>query len=226
MSPPLLFSVDALIFDLDGVLVDSNQIAERHWQRWAERRGVSFDLIARSHHGRPTVQTMREVAPHLDAVAEAEMKESVEADDTVGLVAFPGAHRILAVLPSDRWAIVTSGTRRTATTRLNHTLLPIPQRFVTADDVQNGKPDPEPYRKAIEQLGFRPDRCLVLEDAPAGIQSARAAGAQVVAISSTNSPDALTHANVIVDCLDLIEVKPGAGEIQIRIRNSVVPQIR
>jgi len=210
-----------LIFDLDGVLVDSNQIAERHWQSWAKRRGISFEKNVHTHHGRPTVQTMREVAPHLNAVAEAALKENAEADDTNGLVAFPGAHRIVSALPEDRWAIVTSGTRRTATTRLTHTVLPRPLCLITADDVINGKPDPEPYRKAISQLGFLPGSCLVLEDAPAGVKSARAAGARVIGISSTNPPSVLADANCIVSCLDEILVDFVDDRIAVRIRSLV-----
>lgn len=219
ISQPLLsFSVDALIFDLDGVLVDSNEIVERHWLLWAKRRGVDFEKIVRSHHGRPTVQTMRELVPHLDVVAEAQIKENAEADDTHGLVAFPGAHRILAALPADRWAIVTSGTRRTATTRLAHTVLPVPRQLITADDVQHGKPDPEPYRMAIERLGFPPQHCLVFEDAPAGVESALAAGAQVIAITSTNPPDALSEARTIVSCLDEIVVTSTKNQLHVKIR--------
>lgn len=217
-----LFSVDAVIFDLDGVLVDSNEVAERHWALWAERRGVPFESLIRAHHGRPTVQTMREFAPHLDVVSEARAKEDAEADDTDGLVAFPGAHRILSVLPADRWAIATSGTRRTAMKRLQHTVLPIPARFITADDVQNGKPDPEPYLKAIQLLGVRAEDCLVFEDAPAGIQAAKAAGAQVIGITSTNTAEALARADLVVDSLDTISIELVDDRIEISIREFYV----
>jgi sugar-phosphatase len=199
--------VDAVIFDLDGVLVDSNPIVERHWQIWAERRGINYELIAASHHGRPTVQIMKEVAPHLDATKEAACKENAEADDLNGLVAFPGAHRILMGIPPHRRAIATSGTRRTATKRLGHTLLPIPDILITADDVQHGKPDPEPYLKAISGLGFPPNRCLVIEDAPAGIEAAKAAGATVIAVTTSNPPEKLTQADFIVGQLDRLSIQ-------------------
>lgn len=155
---------------------------------------------------------MKEVAPHLDAAEEAVYKENAEADDMNGLVAFPGAHRILMGLPPNRRAIATSGTRRTATKRLGHTLLPIPKVFITADDVQHGKPDPEPYQKAISQLGFEPGRCLVIEDAPAGIEAAKGAGAIVVAVTTSNPREKLTQANYLVGQLDRLSIQVVGSE--------------
>jgi sugar-phosphatase len=134
---PLLF--DAIIFDLDGVLVDSNAIAERHLRAWADCHDVPFGRIAAIHHGRTTVETIRLAAPYVNTEIEADVVETAEADDTDGLLAFAGAARLLARLPAGRWAIATSGTRRTATTRLANVGLPSPAVLVTADDVSNGK---------------------------------------------------------------------------------------
>ncbi len=189
---------DAIIFDLDGVLVDSNGIAERHLRAWTERHKVPFDRIATIHHGRTTVETIRLVAPHLNAEVEAGLLEGAEAVDTSGLVAFAGAAQLLAGLPRGRWAIATSGTRRTATIRLAHVGLVAPDVLVTADDVATGKPSPEPYLLAAKRLGVEPTRCIVVEDAPAGVASARAAGARVVGVTSTNSAVALAGADTIV----------------------------
>jgi sugar-phosphatase len=190
---------DAIIFDLDGVLVDSNGIAERHLRAWTDRHSVSFEHIASLHHGRTTVETIRLVAPHLNAKIEAALLEGAEAVDTNGLVAFAGAAQLLADLPRERWAIATSGTRRTATIRLSHLGLPLPNVLVTAEDVVAGKPSPEPYLLAARRLGIEPARCVVIEDAPAGIASARAAGARVIGVTSTNSADNLAGADIIVD---------------------------
>jgi sugar-phosphatase len=207
----------ALIFDLDGVLVQSNPIAERHWRRWARERDVSYEHIAAVHHGRPTVETIREVAPHLDAEAEAERKEGREAEDTDGLTAFDGAHRLTAALPDGRWTIATSGRRRTATTRLAHVGLPRPETLVTADDVASGKPAPDPYRLAAERLGLRPQDCIVIEDAPAGVESARRAGAQVVAVTSSNDADALAAADAVVPRLaDVHATLDDADRVRVR----------
>lgn len=199
----------ALIFDLDGILVNSNPIAERHWKIWADANDVSLDHILAIHHGRPTALTIREVAPHLDADAEAARKEKIEADDIDGLSRYAGTYELLSRLPAGQWAIATSGTRRTATKRLRVVGLPAPEVFVTADDVVNGKPAPDPYRLAIEGLGLAPDACVVIEDAPAGIKSAKTAGARVIAVTSTNEPPALVEADFIVPAFDQILVTAG-----------------
>ncbi len=196
----------AVIFDLDGVLVDSNETSERHWKIWAAQHGVDYAAIEAIHHGRPTVEIMKVVAPHLDAVEQARLKEDTEADDTTGLSAFPGAARLMNALPKGHWAIATSGKRRTATIRLTHCGLPIPDIFITANDISRGKPDPEPYLKAIEWLGFSPADCVVIEDAPAGIESARAAGARVIGVATTNAPENLSRAELVLSRLDQLQL--------------------
>jgi len=196
----------ALIFDLDGVLIDSNATSERHWKIWAQKHGVPFEQILAIHHGRPTAEIIRCVAPQLDAAQEASLKEDREADDLDGLSVFPGAARLLGGLPESRRAIVTSGKRRTAMIRLNFGNLPIPQTFITANEIQNGKPHPEPYLKAIDRLGFSAGDCVVVEDAPAGIAAARAAGARVIAVATSNGPEELGQADVILRRLDDIQL--------------------
>jgi sugar-phosphatase len=200
------FICDAVIFDNDGVLVDSNAIAERHLRVWTQRHGLPFEPFAAIHHGRQTIDTIRLAAPQLDAAAEALALETEEANDKEGLVAFAGAQRLVSALPEGRWAIATSGTRRTATMRIVHVGLPLPRVLITADDVVKGKPAPDPYRLAAKGLGLDPTRCVVIEDASAGIASARAAGARVIAVASTSSPAALADADVIVARLDDLEI--------------------
>lgn len=213
----MIFACQAIIFDLDGVLVDSNPIAERHWERWAVRHGLPFDEIARSHHGRPTVEIIRRVAPHLDAEREARRKETAEADDTDGLTAYDGAADLLAMLPAGRWAVATSGTRRTAAFRLAHVGLPEPAVLVTADDVERGKPAPDSYLLAAERLGVDPADCVAVEDAPAGVESARAAGARVIAVASTNGPDVLSRADVVLPELAALRVEAGADGLIVQV---------
>jgi len=215
---PMSFRCDAIIFDLDGVLVDSNAIAERHLRAWADRHDVPFEHISAIHHGRPTVETVRSVAPHLDAEIEASSMERAEGDDTDGLVPFAGAERLLACLPRQRWAIVTSGTRRTATARLTHVGLPAPDVLVTADDVVNGKPAPDAYLLAAGHLGVAPSRCVVVEDAPAGVASAQAAGARVVAVASSVSSGALVGANVVLARLEDLHAEVTDGTVLITWR--------
>lgn len=217
-TDPMSFTCDAVIFDLDGILVDSNAIAERHLRAWADGHDVPFERIAAIHHGRPTVETVRLVAPHLDAETEAHRMETAEADDTDGLIVFAGASRLLSRLPAGLWAIVTSGTRRTATIRLTHVRLPTPAVLITADDVAKGKPSPDPYLLAAERLGIAPSRCVVIEDAPAGVTAARAAGARVIGVASTTSRDALADAHVIVACLEDLGAETSEGTLEITWR--------
>lgn len=213
---------EAVIFDLDGVLVDSNAIVERHWQRWAEQRGIPYEEIAAIHHGRPTIEIIREVAPHLDAEAEAEKKEGREGIDTEGLTAFDGAAALIDGLPEEQWTIATSGRRRTATRRLAHVGLPLPEGLVTADDIERGKPAPDPYFLAAERLGVEPRHCVVFEDAPAGVEAAQRAGAKVIAVTSTNDSDALAAADVIVHSLKAVNIAPGEnGTLQVRWQEEV-----
>src|SRR5712692_8215041 len=187
---------DAVLFDLDGVLVDSAVCVERHWRRWAAEHHLDRDEIMRVAHGRPTVETIRLVAPHLPAEEEAARLDAGEAFDTDGVMAIDGAAQLVRSLPPDAWAIATSGTRDTAMTRLRHARLPVPAVLVTADDIKRGKPDPEAYLLAAAKLHVDPARCLVVEDAPAGISAAHAAGMRVVAVATTHSQPELHEADV------------------------------
>ena len=200
------FTCDAVIFDLDGVVIDSDKVAERHWRIWTARHGVPFDRVLAVHHGRPTIETMRLVAPHVDALAEARLKEDAEAEDREGVALYEGAVDLLRSLPRDRWGVATSGTRRTVALRVAQLGFPEPPVLVTADDVPRGKPAPDPYLLAAERLAVPPARCVVIEDAPAGIQSARAAGARVIAIASTHPPAALARADVVVPRLTALRI--------------------
>jgi sugar-phosphatase len=200
------FHCQAIIFDVDGVLINSDPVSERHWRAWADRHGVDYEAIARIHHGRPTVETMRQVAPQVDAAEEARRKESAEADDTEGLTLYPGVKKLLAGLPRDRWGVATSGTRRTVSIRFPHLGLPEPAVMVTADDVQRGKPAPDPYLLVADRLGVATAHCLVIEDAPAGVEAAKAAGARVIAVTTTNPAEDLGLADAIAPALAALHI--------------------
>lgn len=188
----------AILFDLDGVLVDSTACVERHWRMWARLHGLDAEYILADSHGRRTIDTMRAVAPEIATEAEAARLEQAEALDTVGVVAAPGASELLAALQSVPWAVVTSGSRLMASTRLRFTGLPMPQVLITADDVQQGKPAPEGYLKAARLLGISPQDCIVIEDAPPGIEAGRAAQATVIGVATTYPPTALRAASICI----------------------------
>jgi sugar-phosphatase len=193
-----LINCRAILFDLDGVLVDSTACVERHWRMWAKRHGLDAEYILADSHGRRTIDTMRAVAPELATEAEAAQLEQAEALDTVGIVAVPGAPELLAVLQSVPWAVVTSGSRLMATTRLQVTKLPMPEVLITADDVDQGKPAPEGYLKAAHLLGVPSQECVVIEDAPPGIEAGRAAQATVIGVATTYPPTALREASICI----------------------------
>ena len=189
---------EAVIFDMDGVLVDSEALNEKHWKTWAEKEGVSLEYIMSIHHGVPAAQTIATVAPHLNAKAEARWFEENLSTDLEGLLMFDGVQDVLTRLPDSLWAIATSAPQIIAFNRLRYLSLPIPAVIVTADDVQKGKPAPDPYLKAAQGLGKDPRNCLVIEDAPAGITAAKAAGAFVLAVPTTNKESVLQDADTIV----------------------------
>jgi sugar-phosphatase len=169
-------------------------------------------------HGVRAVDVIRAVAPHLDAEAEVKKLESREADDRDGVVVMPGAVELVGTIPEGRWCVVTSGTRHLASARLRMFGIPVPKVMITADDVADGKPHPGPYLKGAELLGVSPAECLVIEDAPAGIQSAHAGGMKTIALTSTYPASALGKADAVVQRLAQIQVSlEGAGKLAIRI---------
>ena len=193
--------------------MDSTQSVERQWRIWAREQGISGDEVMAVAHGVRTVEVIRAVAPHLDAEEEVRKLESREADDHEGVTTMPGAFELVGSVPSGRWGVVTSGTRPLAAERLHLFGIPIPKVMVTADDVANGKPHPEPYLKGAELLGVNPADCLAIEDAPAGIQSAHASGMKVIALSSTYPAAALSEADVVVQKLERIQVSLDGGRM-------------
>jgi mannitol-1-/sugar-/sorbitol-6-phosphatase len=208
------FSCAAILFDLDGVLVDSTRAVDREWREWAARKGVDGDAIMAIAHGVRTIEVIRRVAPHLNAEVEAAAIENHEAHDQRGVVVMPGALDLVRSIPEARWGVVTSGSRLLAGNRLRFCGLPVPKVLVTSDDVMNGKPHPEPYLKGAERLGVAPADCLVIEDAPAGIQSGRAGGMKVIGMASTYRAEKLVEADAVVQKLAGIQVSAnGAGKM-------------
>lgn len=214
-----IFSCSGILFDLDGVLCDSTRQVDREWREWAARKGVDGDAVMAIAHGVRTIEVIRRVAPHLDAEAEAAAIENHEASDQRGVVVMPGAIDLVRSIPDGRWGVVTSGSRLLAQNRLRHCGLPVPEVLVTSDDVTNGKPHPEPYLKGAIKLGFRPEECLVFEDAPAGIASARAGGMKIIGLASTYKPEKLAEADDVVDALATIQVSlNGTGRLKVTVR--------
>jgi len=201
------FRCSAFLFDLDGVLVDSRVVVERTWRRWAQRHRLDPDAILQIAHGRRTQDTLQVAVPHLASDAEVAWLDATELADVEGLRVVPGAGQLLAALPADRWAIVTSCGRALAQQRLASVGLPVPRVLVVSEDVKQGKPAPEGYRLGAARLGYDPEDCLVFEDAPAGVAAGRAAGARVLALTTTYAPPHLREANGTIPDFTGIQVR-------------------
>lgn len=186
------FDVDAVLLDMDGTLVDSTAVVVQLWRTWAARHGVDPEAILAVSHGRRGDDVLPEFAPPgVDQVAELKWLAARELLVRDGIVAVPGAAALLAALPAERIAVVTSATRELTAVRMQAAGLPVPRILVGADDVARGKPDPEGYHRAARLLGVDPTRCLVVEDASAGLEAGRAVGARVIAVATTLSRDVL-----------------------------------
>ncbi len=176
----------ALLFDMDGTLVDSTSVIAGLWRRWSARHGVDPDAVLLASPGRRTIETVRMFAlPGVDAAAEAASLTEAATEATEGLTPIPGAAALLRSLPQARWAVVTSAERALAERWLRLAGLPVPGVLVAAEDVAAGKPDPEGYVQAAARLGFSSVETVAFEDAPAGLAAARAAGAHVIALATT-----------------------------------------
>jgi sugar-phosphatase len=212
------FLCSAILFDLDGVLVDSTRSVARQWRLWAQENGVDPEKVLEIAHGRRTVEVVRLLAPHLAAEEEVRTLEQREAADTEGVTVMPGAANLVGSIPDGRWGVVTSGTRYLATSRLRLGNLPIPRVLVSADEVVKGKPDPEPFLKGAELLGVNAEECLVIEDAPAGIRAAHGGGMKVIALPSTYPLSELQEADAVVQGLRQIRVGWLSEKLRVDVR--------
>jgi mannitol-1-/sugar-/sorbitol-6-phosphatase len=196
----------AILFDMDGVLIDSTPAVARVWHGWALEHGFDPETVVRMAHGRPSRTTVRELLPNADIDKEDRELERREIEDLDGVVFLPGARELLKSLPPERWTVATSATRALALVRLRAAGLPIPSTLTTSNDVKIGKPDPEPYLKAAAKLGFPPSDCIVVEDAAAGVRAGKAAGARVIAFLTTMSREELEEAGadwIVQNCADI-----------------------
>lgn len=211
-----------LLFDLDGVLVDSTPAVARVWSRWAVAHGFDPENTVQRAHGRPSIETIRELLPDADAEAENQIVERGELNDTDGVVPLPGARELLNSLPAERWAIVTSCTRPLAETRIRAAGLPVPKRIITSNDITFGKPNPEPYLKGAALLEVQAQDCIVFEDAPAGIRAGKAAGATVLAFPTTSPEEDLdaAGADFVLSGFPALTLLPGNGSIRLSLASS------
>jgi mannitol-1-/sugar-/sorbitol-6-phosphatase len=205
-----LINGSAVLFDMDGVLVDSTPAVARVWTGWALAHGFDPTEVVRKAHGRPSMVTIRELLPEGNHEAENREVERREIEDIADVIALSGALRLLQAIPEARWTVVTSATRRLATVRLRAAGLPVPKHLITSDDVERGKPFPDPYLKGAEALRIASANCVVVEDAPSGIRSGKAAGARVLALRTTSTDAELIGAGAdwIAEDLSALSLEP------------------
>lgn len=206
----------AILFDMDGTLVDSTRCVEAVWSRWAERHGLEVNYVLAASHGRRTLDALREIAPQLDLAQEALRLDAEELAWTEGIKAVQGAAALLRQLPPNRWAIVTSAGRGLAKLRLECAGLPVPEVLVCADDVPTGKPNPAGYLQAAKLLRIPADQCLVIEDTPAGVLAGRSAGMQVLAITTTYPAACFLETRCIRD-FNGIQIAQTASDLELYI---------
>ncbi len=207
-SKDIIIHCKGILFDLDGVLLDSTSCIERHWEEWAKIHELDLRTVLQNAHGVRTIETILKVAPHLDVEKEASEFTANEILDTDGVVAIPGALNLLGQLEINQWAIVTSGGYDLVQARLKRAGLPKPTHIITGDDVSHGKPSPEPYLLGAAKLGLAMEECVVIEDAPIGVKAGKTAGMRVVGITSTHSIHELSQADAdfIIENINQIQI--------------------
>lgn len=211
--------VSGLLFDMDGVLISSIGSVQRSWRRWAKHYGLPNPDQVEIPHGVRAIDIMTQLKPDVDKVEGLKLIEDMELVDTADLEVLDGVRALLENLPADRWAIVTSATHRLLLGRLKAAGLPVPDRIISGDQVQRGKPDPEPYRRGAELLGVQPQDCLVFEDAPSGVRAGIAAGCRVLGVLGTHSAEELRNAGAtwIVSSLTDVRTETRGGQIAVLI---------
>jgi sugar-phosphatase len=216
-----LVTVDAagLLFDMDGVLVSSIASAVRCWRQWAAEYGVADAGKVEIPHGVPARDIARLLVPGIDVEAGLRRIEDMEIADVSDIQVLDGARALLESLPMERWAIVTSATRRLLVARLAAAKLPVPERLISADMVRNGKPDPEPYLRGAEVLGVKAEDCVVFEDAPSGVRAGVAAGCRVVGVMGTTPAKELREvgAGWLVPSLAAVTAEVVRGGLRLRV---------
>ncbi|HET6169696.1 MAG TPA: HAD-IA family hydrolase [Terracidiphilus sp.] len=216
MSKSICVETKGLLFDMDGVLISSIGSVVRCWRRWAEIYHVPNAETYTVPHGVRAIDIVKSLRPDIDPNEGLRVIEDMEIEDMADLKVLPGVKKLLESLPLERWAIVTSATRRLMLGRLEAAGLPIPERIISGDMVERGKPDPEPYRRGAGLLGFRPEDCVVVEDAPSGVGAGVAAGCRVLGVLGTHSLAELQQAKWIAPSLEDVAVTTLADKLELR----------
>ncbi|MFC5752465.1 HAD-IA family hydrolase [Actinomadura rugatobispora] len=205
----------AVLFDVDGTLVDSTPLVERAARLWAPRYGIDAEEFLVGAHGRRTSDRVADFLPPERVRAATEHLDALEAEEVEGVTAIAGALELLAGMDGLPWAVVTSMDPVQLAARTGAAGIPLPEVVVTASDVNVGKPDPSGYLLAARRLGVDPRDCVVVEDAPAGVRAGRSAGATVLAVTTSHDASELTEADLLVPDLTPIAAVPGGLRLSV-----------
>jgi mannitol-1-/sugar-/sorbitol-6-phosphatase len=216
LNEPVCVTARGILFDMDGVLISSIGSVRRCWRRWAKMYDIPNADEYEVPHGMRAIEIVKMLRPDIDPQEGLRVIEEMEIEDISDLRVLPGVSALLDGLPLERWAIVTSSTRRLLVARLKAAGLPVPERIISADDVERGKPDPEPYRRGAGLLGFRPEECVVVEDAPSGVGAGKAAGCRVIGVLGTHSAAELRGADWILGSLEGLAVTVSVDGLELR----------
>ena len=197
---------------MDGILISSLGSVERSWTTWGLSRDLDPTKVIHAAHGCRAIETIRKLRPDLDDEAELKYIEDLEIADNEGLAVLPGVLALLASLPAHRWTVVTSATERLARVRMAAAGIPVPESIITADNVVNGKPNPEPYLRGAEILDLPAADCVVFEDSASGTKAGRAAGCTVIGTTFSHSIEELSAAHYLVTDLTGIQVEVLPGD--------------
>ena len=211
----MVVEAKGLLFDMDGVLISSIGSVSRSWRKWAKMYGVPDADNYEVPHGMRAIEIVKSLRPDIDPQKGLQVIEDIEVDDTDDLKVLPGVKALLESLPADRWAIVTSATKRLTVERLKVAGLPLPERLITADMVERGKPHPEPYMRGAALLGFSSAECVVVEDAPSGVGAGKAAGARVLGVIGTHTLEELHQADWVVGSLEGLKVVSSSAGLEL-----------
>ncbi|HEY3626766.1 MAG TPA: HAD-IA family hydrolase [Terracidiphilus sp.] len=206
VTSPVVVHCQGILFDMDGILISSLGSVERSWTKWANLRGVDPAYVLSMIHGRRAIESVAMLRPDLDSGEELKLIEDIELGDGEGIVVLPGVKELLAALPPERWTVVTSATERLARMRLAASGFTVPERMVTAETVNEGKPHPAPYLAGAGLLGLAPEDCVVFEDSASGVAAGCAAGCIVVGTTFSHEAEHLECANYLVKDLSGLRV--------------------
>jgi mannitol-1-/sugar-/sorbitol-6-phosphatase len=216
MSNGISITCKAVLFDMDGTLVDSTSVVERAWGWWAARHRIPLEAVLSFSHGRPAIATLEHFLDERDHAEELAELAHYEEEQVEGILAVPGAAQVLHGVANHPWAIVTSAWRKLAEARVIAAGLPLPKVIVPVDEIRNGKPHPEGFLLAAERLGVKPAECLIFEDTRPGIEAGLKAGMQVVGLLTTVPACQLEHRPLIRDFRD-VTIKADGEELKLAL---------